>query len=63
MTETAIVEATRRLEQFNKEEILRRQQWEARVASLGALRTPLMMAGAMLAAGIGASIVCRWMRR
>jgi hypothetical protein len=63
MTETAIVEATRRLEQFEKEEILRRQQWEARIASLRALRTPLMIAGSVLAVGVGASIAYRWMRR
>ncbi len=63
MTETAIVEATRRLEQFEKEEILRRQQWEARIANLHALRTPLMIAGAVLAVGLGASLAYRWMRR
>jgi hypothetical protein len=63
MTETAIVEATRRLEQFEKDEILRRQQWEARIASLRALRTPLMIAGSVLAVGVGASIAYRWMRR
>jgi hypothetical protein len=63
MTETAIVEATRRLEQLEKEEILRRQQWEARITSLRALRTPLMIAGSVLAVGVGASIAYRWMRR
>lgn len=63
MTETAIVEATRRLEQFEKDEILRRQQWEARISSLRALRTPLMIACSVLAVGVGASIAYRWMRR
>ena len=63
MTETAIVEATRRLEQFEKDELRRRQQWEARIASLHALRTPLMIASAVLAVGLGASIAYRWMRR
>jgi hypothetical protein len=63
MTETAIVEATRRLEQFEAEDLRRRQQWEARIASLRALRTPLMIVGGVLAAGVGASIVYGWMRR
>ncbi len=63
MTETAIVEATRRLEQLERDEIRRRQQWEARIASLRALRTPLMIAGAVVAVGVGASIAYRWMRR
>jgi hypothetical protein len=63
MTETAIVEATRRLEQFEKDELRRRQQWEARIANLRAMRTPLMIAGGVLAVGVGASIAYRWMRR
>ena len=63
MTGAVIVEAIRRLEHFEKEEIRRRQQWEARFAALDRLRTPLMIAGSVLAVGVGASIAYRWMRR
>lgn len=63
MTGAVIVEAIRRLEHFEKEEIRRRQQWEARFAALDRLRTPLMVAGGVLAVGLGACIAYRWMRR
>ncbi len=63
MTETAIVEATRRLEQFEKDELRRRQEWEARLRTIRALRRPLMIAGGVLAVGVGVSVAYRWMRR
>ena len=63
MTATAIVEATRRLEQFEEDELRRRQVWEARLRNIRALRTPLMIAGGVLAVGVGVSVAYRWMRR
>lgn len=63
MTETALVEATRRLEQFEKDELRRRQEWEARVRTIRALRTPLMVASGVLAVAVGVSVAYRWMQR
>lgn len=62
-SETAIAELTRRLEHFEKEEIRRRQRWEARLSNLRALRIPLIIVSSALAVGIGASIAYRWVRR
>lgn len=63
MTATAIVEATRRLEQFEEDELRRRQEWEARLRTIRALRTPLMIASGVLAVAVGVSVAYRWMRR